>query len=349
MSGGVDSSVAAALLKQDGYDVVGVTFRLWTAEDDHAEKQGSCCSLNDINDARLICNQLDIPHYVLNFKDVFKKEVIANFVEEYQKGRTPNPCIECNRKIKFEHFYQKARGMGFDYIATGHYVRNEWNEQKQRFELKTATYLQKDQSYFLYNIPYGHLAHTLFPLGQYTKPQVRALAEQFGFRIAKKKDSQEICFVDNRGYGSFLQEYTGITPPTGDFIDINGQVLGMHKGIWNYTIGQRKGLGISYSKPLYVKSINIQDNTVTLAEDKDNYAQELTAEQVHYILPDPITEPKKIVTKIRNRAPFAEAELIPINATTAKVVFEEPQRAITKGQSAVFYEGDVVLGGGIIV
>ena len=347
MSGGVDSSVAAALLIEQGYEVVGATFRLWKPEDDLFDSEATCCSLDDINDAREVCHQLGIPHYVFNLKREFKEAVVQNFVEEYQAGRTPNPCIVCNQKIKFDYFSQKAAALGFDYVATGHYARIEQNEQGQ-YQLKTAAYAQKDQSYFLYGIPYPNLAHILFPLGGYTKPQVRELAEKYGFSVSHKRDSQEICFVDRSGYGAFLERFTETIPPKGNFIDSKGTVLGQHKGIWHYTVGQRKGLGMAFGKPMYVSEINPVDNTVRLVDDEENYSSRLTAERMNYLIPYPPSKPIRVQVKIRNRAEFAPALLTPLSETKIQLAFDQPQRAITKGQSAVLYDGDICLGGGII-
>lgn len=348
MSGGVDSSAAAGLLLEQGYDVVGATFRLWKPEDELFDMEGTCCSLDDINDAREVCNKLGIPHYVLNMKEEFKESVVDNFASEYQAGRTPSPCVECNRKIKFDLFYQKAMAMGFNAIATGHYARIEQND-KGFFQLKTAVYLQKDQSYFLYPIKYGHLKDILFPLGGFTKPEVREIAQRFGFKsVAQKSDSQEICFVDSQGYGAFLERYTEKIPPKGNYIDSKGNVIGQHKGIWYYTVGQRKGLGVTFGKPMYVADIDSRNNTVTLAENHELFSKSMALSNLNYLIPTPPSEPIEVMAKIRNRAPYAKATLFPQASDNASVVFEEPQRAVTKGQSAVLYDKDVIVGGGVI-
>lgn len=349
MSGGVDSSVTAALLVEQGYDVTGVTFKLWNPFDDIRDREDTCCSLDDINAARDICDELNIPYYVFNFKDVFKKNVVENFVDEYKKGRTPNPCVICNKKIKFEHFFNKAMAMGFDYIATGHYARIE--KINDKYYLKKAIYDKKDQSYFLYNIPYSHLEKTLFPLGKYEKSNVREMAKKFGFQeMSEKKDSQEICFVDSNGYVTFLEGYTFEVSPKGNFLDRKGNILGKHKGLWNYTIGQRKGLGISFNKPMYVYDIDAENNNIILSEEEDIFSNTLIASNLNWISEKPPEFPIRVETKIRNQSPLASSiiEKIDQENDKIKVIFDSPQRAITKGQSAVFYLGDIVIGGGII-
>lgn len=347
MSGGVDSSVTAALLLKKGYDVTGVTFKLWNPIDDIMDLEETCCSLDDINLARDICDDLNIPYYVFNFKEIFKDTVVKNFVEEYKNGRTPNPCIVCNKKIKFEHFYNKAMSMGFDYIATGHYARIVKEDDIYKF--KKAIYNKKDQSYFLYNIKYDHLKKTLFPLGEYTKPQVRQMAKDFGLRsVSEKKDSQEICFVDSNGYETFLEGYTFEASPKGNFVDKYGNILGKHKGLWGYTIGQRKRLGISFNKPMYVCKIDPKTNNIVLSDVEDLFSSSLIVNDLNWIS---ISEPKlpmEVEVRIRNQASFAKATIENYEESKVMVRFDSPQKSVTKGQSAVFYDGDTVIGGGII-
>lgn len=339
MSGGVDSSAAAGLLLEQGYQVEGATFLLWKPEG-NSEKE--------VLDAKSVCAQLNIPHHVLDFQKPFRESVVENFVSEYQSGRTPSPCIECNKKIKFGLFYETAMHMGFDAIATGHYAQILPNKQGI-FQLKTAEYLQKDQSYFLYGIPYEKLPHILFPLGRFTKPQVREIAQKYGFSVAKKKDSQEICFVDQKGYGFFLEQYTHKKPPKGNFVSSSGEILGEHKGIWYYTVGQRKGLGVSFGKPMYVAEVDPAKNTVCLKDDQEIYGSSMELTDMYYPIPQAPKHPINVLVKIRNRAPLAPATLSPRSNGTAKIEFDQPQRAITKGQSAVCYDGDTVIGGGIII
>ena len=349
MSGGVDSSAAAGLLLEQGYDVVGVTFRLWKPQDEwpdlYADK-----GKDDIADAKKVCDHLGIPHHVIDMREEFKRDVIENFVSEYQAGRTPSPCIVCNQKIKFGLFYEKAKELGADFISTGHYARIS-QDKTGIWQLKTSFYPEKDQSYFLYHIPYDRLPHILFPLGNYTKPQVREIAAKFGFEhVSRKKDSQEICFIDaQEGYGKFLERYVGTVPPKGNFVDSKGNPLGQHKGIWYYTVGQRKGLGMAFGKPMYVASIDPSSNTVCLKDDQEIYHDQLTISDICYLLPEPLTSPTKVMVKIRNRAPYAAATLIPLENGNANIQFDQPQRAITKGQSAVCYQGEAVIAGGVII
>lgn len=347
MSGGVDSSVTALLLLQQGYDVVGVTFRLWTPELD--ESESSCCSIDDVNDARFVCNSLGIPHYVFNYKDLFREKVVDYFAAEYQAGRTPNPCIACNRFIKFGEFLIKARSMEFDYIATGHYARIIQDVETGRFFLKKGVYTEKDQSYVLYCLTQEQLAHTLMPLGEYSKTEVRKIAEENNLTVSRKPDSQDICFVPNGNYAEFLEKHLQKSCPKGNFVDINGNILGEHKGIWHYTVGQRKGLGIALGTPAFVKEIDPKTNTVTLVTGNDVYSESLVADRLNFIAFDKLTEPIEVSAKIRYAHTPAEAVLSPAENGRAFVRFKKPQRAITRGQAVVFYQDDIVLGGGTIV
>lgn len=350
MSGGVDSSVAAALLLEQGYDVVGVTLKLW---DDAGEEQAcapadkGCCSLRDIEDARMVCFRLGIPHYVLNFKDAFRKEVVDYFSMEYLQGRTPNPCIECNRRIKMGGMLDKAMAMGFDYIATGHYARIVYNGDSGKYELLKGLSGKKDQSYVLYRFTQYQLAHTLLPLGGLTKDAVRAIAADRGLLTAGKPDSQEICFVPDHDYAGFLGHYAKGGFPPGDFIDSKGTILGKHRGIVHYTIGQRK-LGIAFGVPMVVTDIHLEDNTVTLGPEAEAFRSGMVIRDLNDIGETDLTAKARVSVKIRYGAAEAPASLTMLDGGSAQVVFDEPQRAITPGQSAVFYEGERVLGGGII-
>ncbi len=349
MSGGVDSSVAAALLIEQGYEVVGITLKLWAEEsDDLARPSGGCCSLDDINDARMVAFKLGIPHYVLNFKEVFRQDVVDYFVKEYQMGRTPNPCIACNRHIKFEGLLDKAMAMGFDYIATGHYAKIITNNQTGRFELHRGASVKKDQSYVLYNFTQHQLSHMLMPIGDMSKDETREIAVKYDLAIAKKPDSQEICFVPDNDYAAFIERYTGKKSVPGNFVDSRGKIIGLHKGVWHYTVGQRKGLGIAFGIPMFVVSINVENNTVTLAQEKEIFKNELIAGDLNFIEILSLGEPIRIEAKIRYSAVPAAATLYPIESNKVKVVFDNPQRAITPGQAVVFYHGESVVGGGTI-
>ena len=349
MSGGVDSSVTAYLLKEQGYNVIGVTMQIWPA-DQEDEKVGGCCSLSAVNDARRVADKLDIPFYVMNFRDLFEIEVIDYFTNEYLQGRTPNPCIACNKKIKFEGFLEKARGLGADYVATGHYARIEYNQEKQRYLLKKAEDDNKDQTYALYNFTQEQLAHTLLPLGDYTKPRIREIATALGLRVANKPDSQEICFVPNDNYKEFLESRVGKNKfKPGPFLDTKGNVLGTHQGLPNYTIGQRKGLGIALGYPVYVVSLDYEKNAVILGKDEEVYQKNLIAKDNNFIMFDKLEEPLEITAKIRYSAKPAPALLTPLAEGEVQLSFDEPQRAITPGQAVVYYQDDYVVGGGTII
>ena len=344
MSGGVDSSVAAYLLKKQGYEVTGVTFKLW----DDPTLESGCCSADDVRDAAYVCQQLGIPHYVLNYKDLFRQEVVGPFAEEYLRGRTPNPCISCNRYIKFGAFSHKLRELGFDLMATGHYACCGYNEATGRWELKRAIHPEKDQSYVLYNLTQEQLAMLRLPLGEYSKPEIRAIAEESGLVVAKKPDSQDICFVPDGDYTAFIERITKNKPRPGKFIHQNGQVLGTHQGLIHYTIGQRKGLGIAYEYPLYVIDKDIASNTVILGPNDALFQKALLAENCNLIAIDKLEAPLRVTAKTRYRQKDVPAVIEPLADGKIKVTFDEPQRAITPGQAVVFYDGDYVVGGGII-
>lgn len=346
MSGGVDSSVAALLLLEQGYDVTGITMKLRSDDPAVENLNGGCCSLDDVADARRVANQLGIPHYVLNFTDLFAEKVMDYFAAAYQAGETPNPCIACNRHIKFDALLQKALAMEFDYIATGHYAVIEQGESGRWFLRKSPA--AKDQSYVLYNLTQEQLAHTLMPLGKFSKMQARELAEKHCLAVAHKPDSQEICFVPDRDYAGFLERYTGIKAPEGNFVDEEGNFLGRHRGITHYTVGQRKGLGISFGKPMYVTRIDADSNQVVLAEEGGQYRSSLVAGDLNFIPFDQLPGPLRVAAKIRYQAAPAPALLTMETNGFAKLVFDQPQRSVTPGQAVVFYDGDLVLGGGII-
>lgn len=339
MSGGVDSSVAALLLLQEGYDAAGATFRMWDGPGDET----------NVRDARLVCDTLGIAHHVLDFRQVFRAHVLDYFVREYDGGRTPNPCVACNRWVKWPAFLAQARELGMDKIASGHYATVLYDNSLGRYRLKKGKHDQKDQSYVLYPLTQDILAATLLPLGEYSKQEVRALAQQHGLPVSQKADSQDICFVPDRDYHGFLQKYTGRTSPAGEFVDGNGKRLGTHGGIWRYTIGQRKGLGVSLGKPMFVTAIDSVHSTVTLGEGKQLLATELIADNLQFIDYNRLEQPVSLQAKIRYSARPEQAQVIPQQDGTVRVVFAAPQRAVTKGQSVVFYDGDFVAGGGTII
>lgn len=347
MSGGVDSSVAALLTAKKGYKCIGATMKLFDNEDIEQSREKSCCSLEDVEDARSVASRLGMEYYVFNFSGRFRKEVIDRFVSAYENGRTPNPCIDCNRYLKFDELFRRARELDYDYIVTGHYARIEHNGR--RYLLKKAVDGNKDQSYVLYSLTQEQLAHTLFPLGSLSKPEVRHIAEENGFINAKKHDSQDICFVQDGTYADFIENYAKKTYPSGDFTDTDGNVLGTHKGIIHYTVGQRKGLGISAEHPLFVKEICPQNNSVILCCENELYRSELIAKDINLISVDEITAPMRVLAKTRYRQTEQPATVYKIDEDTVRVQFDTPQRAVTKGQAVVFYDGDIVVGGGTIV
>ena len=358
MSGGVDSSVTLLLMKQQGYDCVGAMMKLFEIDEFHAGSAGSagtsagseqtCGSLKDADDARAAAGAIGVPFNIYDFSSDFKQCVLARFVGAYIDGATPNPCIECNRYLKFDKLYSCAEQLGMDYYATGHYARIERDDESGRYLLKKALDETKDQSYVLYSLTQEKLARTIFPLGGYRKQQVREIAAQHGFVNASKKDSQDICFVREGDYASFIEQYTDKVFEDGDFIDTQGNVLGRHKGLIRYTVGQRKGLGISLNKPMYVQSKNTSDNTVTLCEDGELYTTKLNAHDINWIAYDKVESPIRVMAKIRYAHVPEWATVTPISHDTATIEFDEPQRAIAKGQAVVMYNGDVVIGGGTI-
>lgn len=349
MSGGVDSSVAAFLMKEQGYECIGATMKLFHNEDIGISREHTCCSLDDVEDARSVARTLGMPYYVFNFSERFSEDVIDRFVKAYENGMTPNPCIDCNRYLKFEKLFSRTKELDYDYVVTGHYAQIAYDSERGRYLLKKAVDVTKDQSYVLYSLTQEQLAHTLFPLGGMTKPQVREIAEKHGFVNAKKHDSQDICFVQNGTYGDFIEQYTKKRYPEGNFVDKEGKILGKHKGIIRYTVGQRKGLGLSFPQPMYVSAVNPAENTVVLGKNEDLYTKTLTAKDINLISVDRIDKPMKLKAKVRYRQPEQPAIVEQIEEDTLRIEFEQPQRAITKGQAVVLYDGDLVVGGGTIV
>ncbi len=345
MSGGVDSSVTAYLLKEQGYDCIGVTMKLYDGEDG---RESTCCSLRDVEDAKSVCHRLGIPHYTFNFTGDFDRAVIEPFVKSYEQGRTPNPCIDCNRYLKFRRLYQRAMDLGCDYIATGHYVRRV-EEPDGTVSLYRAMDPKKEQSYVLYNMTQEQLKRTLFPLGELTKPQVREIAEREGFLNAQKHDSQDICFVPDGDYASFIQEYTGKTYAPGPVLDVEGNRLGTHRGIIHYTVGQRKGLGLALGKPMYVKATDAEHNTVTLATNDQLFSTVVYAERLNWISGNIPEEPVSVQARVRYHGADQPAVLHFLENGNIRAEFRVPQRAVTPGQAIVFYDGDRMLGGAEIV
>ena len=349
MSGGVDSSVAAYLVREAGYETTGVTMRLFDNETIGLPTDKTCCSLSSIEDACSVANRLGIYFLVCDLREDFRREVIGRFIEAYENGRTPNPCIECNRYLKFDRMFEFGQEFGADRLATGHYAVIERDAGSGRYLLRKAADLSKDQSYVLYSLTQDQLARTLFPLGGMTKSEVRALAEELGLVTAHKSESQDICFVPDGDYASFIRNYTGRDYPPGDFVDREGTVLGTHKGIIRYTVGQRKGLGLALKKPMYVSEIDPAGNRVVLADNADLFTSELSAADFNWIACDVPSSDIRAHARIRYKHKEAPATVIPTGRDTVKVIFDEPQRAVTRGQSVVLYDGDVVIGGGTII
>jgi tRNA-uridine 2-sulfurtransferase len=346
MSGGVDSSVAVQVLLDQGYEVLGVTLKLWDGEKDSSTTK-TCCSIDDVEDARRVAFDMGIDHYVLNMKDLFREKVVDYFVDEYVKGRTPNPCIACNKHMKFSAMLRKAEMLGCDYVSTGHFARIEYDEVKGAYQLKRGVDLKKDQSYVLYHLNQKTLSKVLLPLGGMTKEEVRAKADEMGLLVSKKPDSQEICFV-NSDYVSFIKDYSGFTPKLGEVVNTKGEILGRHEGIINYTVGQRKGIGLSGGPKLYVKELDSLQNKVVVAEHRDMFVSTLQVQNLNFVSVDKIESGTRVDTKIRYNAKL-EPSVIHIDGDNmARITFDKPQRAITPGQAVVFYDGDVVLGGGTI-
>ena len=340
MSGGVDSSVSALLLKKEGYEPLGITLELFAGS--------SCCNINTYIDAKNVCKTIGIPHFTYNCKEQFKDYVINDFIDCYANCRTPNPCIECNKYMKFGIMWEKAKELGCNYIATGHYAKTEYSEEYGKWVLKKSQAGKKDQSYVLWNIPKELIEHVLFPLADFTdKEQIREIARENDLKVANKPDSEDICFVPDGNYKKFLETNSGIKPKKGNIVNSKGEILGKHTGLYNYTIGQRKGLGISYKVPLFVLGFNKAKNEVIVGEEKELYKKEITVTDINLLLVDKIDEPMEVDVKTRYSSKVAKAK-IKQDGENIKVTFTEPQRAITPGQSAVFYVGDIVLGGGKI-
>lgn len=345
MSGGVDSSLTAALLVREGYEVIGVTMRL-SDEGREADERG-CCTLQAADDARSVAALLDIPHYVLNFKALFQETVVDYFVGEYARGRTPNPCIACNRRVKFEGLLQRALELDAPLVATGHYARIE-RDAAGRYLLKKGVDAAKDQSYVLYHLNQRTLRHFLMPLGAYTKAQTRRLAAELGLPVADKPESQEICFVPDDDYKAYLRAHAPEALRPGEIVDRAGKALGRHEGVPLYTVGQRRGLGIAAPRPLYVTELDAARNRVVVGEVEDLFSRALIAAELNWIAIDTPAAPLVVRAKVRYGAREGRATVYPLRGGAVKVVFEEPQRAVTPGQSVVFYDGDSVVGGGII-
>ena len=340
MSGGVDSSVSALLLKKEGYEPLGITLELFAGS--------SCCNINTYIDAKNVCKAIGIPHFTYNCKEQFKDYVINDFIDCYANCRTPNPCIECNKYMKFGIMWEKAKELGCNYIATGHYAKTEYSEEYGRWVLKKSQAGKKDQSYVLWNIPKELIEHVVFPLADFTdKEQIREIARENDLKVANKPDSEDICFVPDGNYKKFLEANSDIKPKKGNIVNLNGEILGKHTGLYNYTIGQRKGLGISYKVPLFVLGFNKAKNEVIVGEEKELYKKEITVSDINLLLVDKIEETMEVDVKTRYSSKVAKAK-IEQDGENIKVTFDEPQRAITPGQSAVFYVGDIVLGGGKI-
>lgn len=341
MSGGVDSSVSALLLKEAGYEVIGATLELFAGS--------SCCNINTYIDAKNVCNSIGIPHFTYDYKDEFRKYVIDDFIDCYANCKTPNPCIECNKYMKFGFMYEKAKQLDCNYIATGHYAKTEYSNEYKRWVLKKSNAGKKDQSYVLWNIPKDLLSHVLFPLADFEdKDQIREIARKNNLKVANKPDSEDICFVPDGNYKKFLENNSNIKPKKGNIVNSKGQVLGTHMGLYNYTIGQRKGLGISNSVPLFVLGFNKAKNEVIVGEENELYKKEIIVSDFNLLLVDEINSWMDVEVKTRYSSKVARAKILKED-NNIKVVFDEPQRAITKGQSAVFYVNDIVLGGGKII
>ena len=342
MSGGVDSSVSALLLKEQGYEVIGTTLELFAGS--------SCCNINTYIDAKNVCNSIGVPHFTYDYKNEFKEHVINDFIDAYANQRTPNPCIECNKYLKFGAMYEKAKELGCEYIATGHYAKMEYSEEYGRYVLKKANNIAKDQSYVLYNLPKELLGKVLFPLGYFkSKEEVREVARKNNLKTASKPDSEDICFIPDGNYKKFLENNSNIKPKEGNIVNVKGEILGKHKGLYNYTIGQRKGLGISNKVPLFVIGFNKEKNELIVGEESETYKTEMLVKDKNLLLIDELTQKMKVNVKTRYSSKEEPATIEMMENGYIKVVFDKPVQRITPGQSAVFYIDDIVLGGGKIV
>jgi tRNA-uridine 2-sulfurtransferase len=348
MSGGVDSSVTAALLAREGYRVIGITLNVWPEGDDVGviERDDACCALGAVEDARRVCSALDIPHYVVNFRDTFRRHVIDNFVEEYSRGRTPNPCVRCNQFIKFDALLAKAAALGADFVATGHYARIS-TLPNGRFALRKAVDERKDQSYVLYVMSQERLARTMFPLGDMTKDETRGLAEELRLHVAGKPESQEICFVPTRDYRDYLRQHQPAALKPGPIVRTDGSEVGRHEGVAFYTVGQRRGLGVASPTPMFVSEIRPEANTLVVGDETFLYRDAAQVEAPNWVAIEHLKGPLRVTAKARYKAPETPATIEP-DGERVRVTFDEPQRAITPGQTIVFYDGDVVVGGGTI-
>lgn len=348
MSGGVDSSAAALIMQQRGYECVGMTMRLFPDGDPQTAADRACCASDDAEDARRIAEKLDMPFYVCDFTDRFRRDVIDRFADAYELGRTPNPCIDCNRYLKFGALLRKADELGCEHIVTGHYARVQYDARSGRYLLKKGADRKKDQSYVLYTLTQEQLARVIFPLGEMEKSGIRRMAADAGFANAEKAESQDICFVKDGKYADFLEDYRGAKYPEGDFVFPDGTVAGRHRGIVRYTVGQRKGLGLALRKPAYVCAIEPQTNIVRLGDSEDLFSRVVLAEDVNLIAADEIEDGMRVKARIRYHQPECAATVTQTGPHSLRLVFDEPQRAVTPGQSLVMYQDDVVVGGGII-
>lgn len=349
MSGGVDSSVAAWLLKKQGYDVIGVTMQIWQDEDPClTEENGGCCGLSAVDDARRVADALEIPYYVMNFKKEFKEKVIDYFTDEYLNGHTPNPCIACNRYVKWEALLNRSMAIGADYIATGHYARIEQLDNG-RYAVRRCAASAKDQTYALYNLTQEQLKRTLMPVGEYSKTEIRLIAQEIGLTVADKPDSQDICFVPDGNYASFIRNTTGKDIPEGNFVSSDGKILGRHKGIIHYTVGQRKGLGIALGYPAFVLEIRPETNEVVIGTYEESLTKDVRADRLNFMSVEDLTEPKRVFAKIRYNHKGGWCTVERTGKDEIACHFDEPQRAVTPGQALVLYDGEYVMGGGTII